>query len=136
MLYCSWHMACNGFIFHFGLLFALLPPITAWKIKISKNWKKTLEISFYSFTKNHDHMLYCSWDMVHGCNCYYSYWSIFCSFTPHNSPKKWKKSLEISSFYTSASKIMIICYTFPEILHVTHIIVICHFGLFFALLPP
>ena len=31
---------------------------------------------------------------------------------------------------------MIICYTLPEIWHVTDVIVIFHFGLFFALLPP
>ena len=31
---------------------------------------------------------------------------------------------------------MIICYTVPELWHVTDVIVIFHFGLFFALLPP
>ena len=31
---------------------------------------------------------------------------------------------------------MIICYTVPEIWHMTHEIFIFHFGLFFALLPP
>ena len=31
---------------------------------------------------------------------------------------------------------MIICYTAPEIWRVTDVIVIFHFGLFFALLPP
>ena len=31
---------------------------------------------------------------------------------------------------------MIIGYTVPEIWHVTDVIVIFHFGLFFALLPP
>ena len=31
---------------------------------------------------------------------------------------------------------MIICYTVPEIWHVTDVIVIFHFGLFFALLTP
>ena len=32
--------------------------------------------------KNHDHMLYCSWGMVHDrCNCYFSFWAIFCPFT-------------------------------------------------------
>ena len=32
-------------------------------------------------------MLYCSWNMVHDrCN-YFSFWSIFCSFTAQNSPK-------------------------------------------------
>ena len=50
--------------------------------------------------------------------------------------KKWKKSLEISSFYTSLLKIMILCYTAPEIWCWTDVIVIFHFGLFFALLPP
>ena len=49
--------------------------------------------------------------------------------------KRWKKHLEISPFYTSVPKIMIICYTVPEIWHVTYVIFIFHFGLFFALLP-
>ena len=30
---------------------------------------------------------------------------------------------------------MIICYTVPEIWHVTEVVFICHFGIFFALLP-
>ena len=47
--------------------------------------------------KNHDHMLCCSWDMVcDGCNCYFSFLAIFCSFTPLKAQKikiskKWKK---------------------------------------------
>ena len=33
-------------------------------------------------TKNHDHMLYCSWNMAHDrCNCCFSFWAIFCPFT-------------------------------------------------------
>ena len=46
-----------------------------------------------------------------------------------------KKQLEISSLYTSVPKIMIICYTGPEIWCVMHVIIF-HFGSFFALLPP
>ena len=46
-----------------------------------------------------------------------------------------KKTPEISSFYTIVPKIMIICYNVPEIRCVTHVVVIFHFGLFFALLP-
>ena len=65
----------------------------------------------------------------------------FLLFTPPppNSQKnenfkiKKKKHLEISSFHTDVSKIMIICYIVPEIWHVKHVIVIFHFGLFFAL---
>ena len=79
--------------------------------------------------------------MVHDrFNCYFSFWAIFCPFTPLTDQKIkiWKKmkSWEISSFYTSAPKIMIMCYTVPEIWHMTHVIGIFHFGLFFALLTP
>ena len=45
-----------------------------------------------------------------------------------------KNSLDISSFYTNVLKIIIICYTVPEIWHVTDVIIF-HFGLFFNLLP-
>ena len=68
----------------------------------------------------------------------------FCHFTPltarnikiKKKKKKWKKSLEISSVYKSVPQIKIICYTVPEIWHVRDVIVIFHFGVFFALLPP
>ena len=45
-------------------------------------------------------------------------------------------SVGIASFNTSVPQIMIICYTIPEIWHMTDVTVIFHFGLFFALLPP
>ena len=86
-------------------------------------------------------MLYCSWFMVRDRCSYFSFWVIFCPFTPLiarkiNIKKKRQNPLEISSFHTSVPKIMIICYTVPEIWHVTDVIVIFHFGLFFALSPP
>ena len=64
----------------------------------------------------------------------------FLLFHPLNSPKnenlkKVKKCLEVSSFYTSVPKIMIICYAVSEIWRTTDVIVIFHFGLFFAFLP-
>ena len=46
--------------------------------------------------------------------------------------KNWKKHPEISSFYNSVPKIMIICYTVPEIWCMTDVICIFHFGLFLA----
>ena len=63
-------------------------------------------------------------------------------FLPFYPPKnlknqnveKMEKDLEISSFYTSVPKIMIICYTVPEIRLMMHVIFIFHFGLFFAIL--
>ena len=93
-------------------------------------------------TKNHDRMLYCSWDMVcDGCNCYFSFCAIFCIFIllpltawKMKISKQWEKRLEISSSYTTEPKSMIICYTVPEILCVSDVIVIFHFMLFFAFL--
>ena len=39
-------------------------------------------------TKNHDHMLYCSWYMVHKrCNWYFPFWAIFCPFTSQQPEK-------------------------------------------------
>ena len=65
----------------------------------------------------------------------------FFALLPPNNPKnqnfeKMKKSLEISSFYTSVPKIMIICYTVPEIQHMTDVIFIFHVGLFLPFYPP
>ena len=132
------------FILNYTFPFYTSCLLTAQKMKISKKWKKNPGdiIILQNCTKNHDHMLYCSWDMAcDRCNCSFSFWAIFCPFTPITARKmkisqNWKKFLEISSFYTSVPKIMIICYTVPEIWHVTHAIVPFHFRLFFALLPP
>ena len=74
MLYCSWDMVCDRCnYFSFWAIFCPFTPLTAQKIKILKKWKKHLEISsFYMCNKYHDHMLYCSWDMVcDRCNCYF-----------------------------------------------------------------
>ena len=50
--------------------------------------------------------------------------------------KTMKKHLEISPFYTSGPKIMIMCYAILQIRHMTHIIVVFHFGqLFFPFTP-
>ena len=78
--------------FYFGLFFALLPPpLTTQKIK-NQNFEKLTKtprdmIILQQFTKNYDHMLYCSLDMARdGCN-YFSFWAIFCSFNPLTARK-------------------------------------------------
>ena len=55
------------------------PPLTTRKIKILKNWEKSLELSsFYQkCTRNHDHMLYHSLDMARNGFNYFSFWAIF-----------------------------------------------------------
>ena len=67
-------------------------------------------IILHKCTKNHDHILYCSWDKERDrCN-YFSFWAIFCPFTPLTTQKtkisknEEKKHLEVSSFNTSYQK--------------------------------
>ena len=78
-------------------------------------------IILHQCTRNHDHMLYCSWDMAcNGSDCYFLFWAIFCPFTQLTAQKikifkKRKNCWEISSFYTCAPKIMIRLCTVPKI---------------------
>ena len=58
--------------------------------KILKNWRKNPpgDIILHKCAKNHDHMLYCSWDMARdGCNFYFSFWPTFCPFIPVTARK-------------------------------------------------
>ena len=138
--------ACTDIIFrHFGSFFALLPLYWHRKLKFGKNVKKHLEIlTFYTrvplikITCTID-MMYGSWDMKFNRQNYFVILGHFWPFTPLTARKmkisKIKKTLEISSFYTSATKIMIIRYTVPEMWTETDVIAI-HFGLYFSLLPP
>ena len=144
MIYGFWDMKHNRQIF-FVILGQFLPfyPTSNPKNQNFEKKKHLKILSFYkSGTKNHDYMLYCSWDMAHDRIIFlFSFSAIFCPSTPLTpqtmkiSKKKKKKGLEITSFYTRVPKIMIICYTVPKIWHKTNVIVVFHFGLFFALLP-
>ena len=69
--------------------------------KILKNWRKKTpgDIILHKCAKNHDHILYCSWDMARdGCNFYFSFWPTFCPFIPVTArkikikKKKWKNA--------------------------------------------
>ena len=76
--------------------------------------------------------------MAHdGCN-YVSFWAIFCPFTAQKMKISKKKKNDWRYHYLTQTvpKIMIIYFIVPEIWHVTDVIVIFHFGLIFALLPP
>ena len=140
-------MLCQAEPFFYVLLLPSPSPPNSQSIKKIKKMKENYSYitTLHKLTKNHDHGLYCSSDMVcDGCNCYFSFWASFCPFTPLTAPKssisknfRKKKYLEISSLNTSVLKIMIICYTVSEIWHVTDVFVfvIFHFGKCFALLP-
>ena len=137
-MYRSWDMNLNRKKY-FAILHHFLPltPLTAWKMKRSHGDI----IILHKCTKNNDHPLYCSWDAARDKrNCYFHFGLYFPPFTPltaqkMKTSKQWKQSLDISSFYTTVPKIMIRCYTIPEILRVSDVIAIVHFGQFLALLP-
>ena len=116
MTYNSWDMVhdrCN--YVRSWAIFCSFIPLTAWKPKFWKKWKKYLGIwPFYKYicTKNFNQMMYSSWDMVHDRYNYFSFWDIFCTFTPLTAwkiktLKKWKQHQKISSIYICAPKIMI-----------------------------
>ena len=102
------------------------------------------KISLHMCTKNENHMMYGSWDMEHNKTKFFVILGHFLLFNPTNNLKNQNfeeiiiiiKCLEISSFYTSVPKIMIICYTVPEMWCMTDVIFIFYFGQFFALLHP
>ena len=79
-------------ILSFWPIFCPFTPLTAQKIKILKMKKNPGDvIILHKCTKSHDHPLYCSGDVAwDGCNCYFSFWAIFC---PFNHLTNWKKKL-------------------------------------------
>ena len=120
MLYYFWDTARVGCNFSFWASFALLPSEQPQIIKISIKWKNAWRYHLHKCTKNHDHMLYCCWDMARDRYNYFSFWAIFWPFTRLTAPKnqnskKWDIRLEISPFYKFVPKIMIRWCTVPEI---------------------
>ena len=98
--YGYWNIRCDRQNFlSFWVIFCPFRPLTCPKNYNLKKMKKTTTdiITVHKCTKNHDHMLYCYWDMARdGCN-YFSFQAIFCPFTPLIAQKikffkKWKKN--------------------------------------------
>ena len=128
-------------LFSFWVIILLFTPLTAPKNENFKTMKKSLEVSsFYISVPKIMIRCYtvpafwCVWDEI-----IFYLRQFLCPFTPLTAPKnehfiKMKKAQEISSFNTSIPKIMIRCYTVPEIWHVPDVVVIFHFGQFLALL--
>ena len=91
MLYCFLDMAhgrCNC-CFLFWAILSLFTPLQPEKWKCQNKWKNPLRYHHLTqvYQKN-DLMLDCSWDTAHGrCNCYFSFSTIVCPFTPPNSPE-------------------------------------------------
>ena len=90
--------------------------------KTSKKWKKKPGdiIILQKSTINDSHKIYGSWYMKCNRHFFLAFCAISCPFTSITAQKmkiwrKWKRTLEILSFNTSVPKIMIICFTVPEI---------------------
>ena len=108
MIYGSWNIRCDWQEFlSFWVIFCPFIPLTMQKIKILKLKKTPVDIIILQMcTINDSHMMYASWDNME-CNGqnFLSFWTNFCPFTLPTPKikilKKWKKLLEILSFYTS-----------------------------------
>ena len=110
-----WSMTDRSFC-HFGHFLPFYPPNNPKYQNFEK--MKTSENVLNKCTINNNYVMFGSWDMMRDRQNFLSFWTIFCSFTPLTNQKikilkNWKKHFEISSFYTSVPKIMIICYTVP-----------------------
>ena len=68
MLHCSLDTTRDGCSFYFSFwdIFSPFNPLMTPKNQnLKREWKKHMEISlFYTCTKNYDHMMYGSWDLV------------------------------------------------------------------------
>ena len=72
----------------FWAIFCPFTSLTTRKIKILKKWKKLLErSSFYTCNKNHDLMMYASWDIERDRQNFLSFWASFCPFSPLTTQK-------------------------------------------------
>ena len=122
MIYSSWDIKCERLKL---VIMDHFCPFTLHKTPKNQNFenmKKMLEISsFYKSVPETTIMRYSSWDMeLHRQDSFLSFRAIFCPFTPLTTWKiktlrKWKKHLDMSSFYTYVPKITIIWCMLPEI---------------------
>ena len=145
MLYCSWDMVhdrCDCCFSFWAIFCPLIPPPP-------NSLKKTANISSFHTSVPKIMITYTSiqkimiiyytvpkiWHVMDVIVIFHFGLSFALTVPKMKIFKKWKKWLDISSFYTSVPKIMIICYTVPMIWHMTGVIVIFHFWLFFAILP-
>ena len=141
MIYSSWDIKCERLKL---VIMDHFCPFTLPKNPKNQNFenmKKMLEISsFYKSVPETTIMRYSSWDMeLHRQDSFLSLRAIFCRFTPVTTWKiktlrKWKKHLDMSSFYTYVPKITIIWCMLPEIWSTRD--KFFHFGSFFTLYWP
>ena len=133
MMYGSWAITCKGqsFFVSVGHFLPFDPPNNP-KNQNSGKIKKTLEISFYTCVPQ--------MTIERDRHNFLPFYAIFCLLSLYQ-PKKWKFEKNEKNTWKyhhlhKFTKIMIMCNTVSEIWHITDVIVIFLFGLFFLLLPP
>ena len=137
MMYAYSGMECDGHNFLlFEVIFCPFPPLLTPKIKI---WKKCKKYLLHMCIITQDHIMYCSWDIKYKRQ-FFVILGHFCTLSLLTTQKtkllkKLKKQLKMLSLYTCVPQMIIIWCMVPEISSTTDRIS-CHFGLFFALLPP
>ena len=115
MLTQIWRVARHNFL-SFQAIFCFFAQLLTPTIKIWKKIKKTPGhiTLLHMCTINQDHTMYGFWDMKFNGQNFLVILGNFLPFYPLTPWKmkisKMKKPLEISSFYRSIPKIMIICY--------------------------
>ena len=115
-----WSMTDKIFL-SFGLFLRFYPPNNRKNQHFEKIKIKSGDIiMLHMCTINDIHMMYGFWDIKCDKQNFLSFWTVVCPFNRLTTwkikiLKKWKKCREILSFYHSLPKIMIICYTLPEI---------------------
>ena len=125
-------VGCTSF-FHFGQFLALLPLLTAQKIKISRKGRIHLEVSSFNTSVPKILILcYIAPEIWKVADVIIFYVGLFLPLYPPNSLKE-----SFSNWYHFTQvyipKIMIVCYTISEIWYMIAVIIF-YFGLFFALL--
>ena len=119
--YLRYGMRRTNFFDSWGGILCSFTSLATRKIKILKKWKKKNAWRYHPFTqvyqKSRSYLCY-SWDMAcDGCNFFIFHFGLFFTLTGWKIKvlKKWKKRLEISSFYTCVPKTMITWCMVPEI---------------------
>ena len=129
-------------IWHFGSFFCPINPVTTQEIKILKKWKKHLEIlSIYSCLPNDNHDTQFMRYGAQGTELFVilGHFLLFYPFTPL---KPWKTKIKKNEENTCDNIILHKCTKNYHMPHCSQDMLCdicdfyCHFGLFFALLPP
>ena len=136
MMYGSWE---TNFLVILDYFVALLHPNNMKNQNFEKMKKLPGDIIIlHMCTTNENHMMYVSWDMEHGRHNFFSFWTIFCLFTPSNNPenqnfkkmKKLPRNIIISHKYTKTHDHMLCCS-----LDMAHNGINCYFS-FWAIFCP